>query len=514
MNPGAVRSAPARLIFWAAVISVVLAVAVAVGPGVALAQDTDGNTTGNTTGAVTPTPGTPNATGNATQPQPRPTRPNPWASPGNISNGTGAAGSGGYGPGAGAGAAAGNSSGNGGGGILGTGFGFPGPMQLVNGVVSGIAASLSKMAIGMIDAFNNMFFRLPASGVPSDPSTWTNGDTGWWPAVLVLYGISSAIAIAMMIPPLMFAIDCQDEVERRERLHRIVKAFLMGPVLGFFICTGIAHLVGSIAVLIAPSGAEFLQTPGNMAKFGVGILGGALFAIWNTGGAVVAIAVMVGIWVLYHPLTGFWPLYWAFTVQPSDNVRNTGNIGIAAWILLTVLPLFQAMGLRFVFEIPWQATPSLGGAGSLILGVFTAGLGLVGFTAGASYIGLKKAIPTQVDAMGRRAARRSAGYGPASKMGQSVGAAYGAATSRMGGSGGSSSPDGESPTSPPPGGASAGSSSGSSASPAPAGDSSGSAAPSGGGPPVKRREIVQKLGSASNTGTSQRHVDRTTDEEK
>jgi hypothetical protein len=252
--------------------------------------------------------------------------------------------------------------------------------------------------IELINKFNTFMLTLPAPGEPTEPQTWiTNNDT-WWSAAYSTYGIMSALAIALLLPPLMFTTDRVDGHDRAEGFWMITKAFaavVIGiPMVAFFL-----HLGNSVAIAIAPSGLDFVSSTGGLSTLGLGLILGTILILVK-GTLVLAGVIMVMIQdVLIYLTVAFWPLFWVFRIQPSDTLRSFGNTGIAAFFLLILLKFIQVSILRFLFQL----TTDLNFQEIYLLIVTSVGL-LIAFI-GVPYVFLKKLLPTSSMLMARKGSR-------------------------------------------------------------------------------------------------------------
>lgn len=259
--------------------------------------------------------------------------------------------------------------------------------QTFNTIVSSVGNQLQSM----LDDFNEAMFGLPAPGEPTQPATWVQGD-GWWPAVYGLFGIMAALAIALLIPETMMALDTRDRRERGERLLEIMKAFVIGVLFGVPLTALMLHLGSGITTAIAPAGHEYIATPTSLAQVGLGMFMGFLMLLIKWLVLLVGILVVMLQHLLIYLIVAFWPLFWALRRQPNSSLRGFGQAGINAFFILILMKLFQVSILRFMAELPVTAGSMAGAVGAFFkLIVVTAGIFIA--LIGIPYYFLLKVIP-------------------------------------------------------------------------------------------------------------------------
>lgn len=207
----------------------------------------------------------------------------------------------------------------------------------------------------LVSSFNNYILGIPAPGDPQDPSTWTEGTSGW-SAVYIVYGIMSALAIALLTPSFMVATDTIDRKKRRAHLIELGKAGVC-ILLGIPITVFCLHLGNAVTMAVAPDGLDFLASLGGLSNLGIGIIFGAIMIY--TKGSLVAIGIVCSMLIrlLFFLSVAFWPIFWAFRVQPQDTLKGYGHMGLSMFPLLILLRFTQAGILKFLFEIPLDEGP-------------------------------------------------------------------------------------------------------------------------------------------------------------
>lgn len=272
----------------------------------------------------------------------------------------------------------------------------------VDKMLAGIAA--------LIDTFNQYILGVPAPGDPTEVSTWMSPGHPW-PAVYGVYGIMSALAIALLTPSFMVATDTVDPQQRRSRLVELGKAaffILLGvPVVAFCL-----HFGNELSQVIAPSGYEFISSSSGIGDLGLGLIFGAIL-LWVKGTVVgIGILMSIMIYMSVYIIVAFWPFFWALRVQPQADLQSVGIVGISILPLLIALRFSQSGILRLVHQLPYD---SLGGTAFKLLAI-TAGL-VIALLA-LPYLFLTKLIPRSIILTGERMINNNSGGGGA---GQSSG---------------------------------------------------------------------------------------------
>ncbi|SFS09988.1 hypothetical protein SAMN05216559_3635 [Halomicrobium zhouii] len=208
---------------------------------------------------------------------------------------------------------------------------------------------------GVLDAIDNAnayLFSLPAPGQPDDPASWADPERGWWSGVMESYWILSFIAILTLIPWTMLAMG-QDARRRRSTFRRLAigaALILTGPVV-----MPLGYHIGSVfAQAIAPSGTEFLQTPGNVARLGIGIGMALLIAYVNLAAVLFALLAYYTLFVVAFFVAALWPLYWALYAAPFRTLQTAGSVGIGAYMTLPLILVAQTAILRVLFALPLE----------------------------------------------------------------------------------------------------------------------------------------------------------------
>ncbi|WP_129116611.1 hypothetical protein [Halegenticoccus tardaugens] len=299
------------------------------------------------------------------------------------------------------------SAGASGGGGFGVGsFGIPSGEEWMESAIQWIIDETTSEVAGYVDGFNHIMFTVPAPGEPLDPVSWYTDDSGWWPGTYVMFWISAAISMVLYIPAVAFGVDKPNSNERTATLLRIVKAFAIGTLFGIPVLAMGGHAINAFSLAIAPSGTEFMETPGDVSKLGLGLIFGFALVIAKSGVVFVGLLALLGLWFLMFVCYAFWPLCWAFAVQESSNVRNVGYVGIATYVILLAINFFQTGILRFLYHLPF----SVGDINGTLLALAVTIVGLTVALIALPIGGFEKLLPASAAVMGQRAARKAGGF--------------------------------------------------------------------------------------------------------
>lgn len=264
---------------------------------------------------------------------------------------------------------------------------FLSPEAWAKDVAKAIAEGLTAGVSAFISTFNRIVFGLPTPGSFDNPESWTNPDNGWWPGVWATYLIFTPIGFFMSIVAGILAMS-KSPVERRKRLKEITLAGGM-ILFGFYLVAGVLHTANIMAIALAPSANEFVQTPGNITKLGVGVFFGLLLIFVQSAVVLVGIVVLFMQWFLIHVLVALWPFFWGLRALPIDVANPFGQVGIAGLSVLVLLKIFQAAILRFLFLIPWD----VGNPETVLFSLIGTVAGLFVATILLPIAALKKAVP-------------------------------------------------------------------------------------------------------------------------
>jgi hypothetical protein len=328
----------------------------------------------------------------------------------------------------------------------------PGPVKAAKDIYRAAVNGLSSAAADFIDGFHWVVLHLPAPGKPTDPTTWfpdaatplnasnntvaangsatanttvaANGTSGannatgipteppasvnvrgWWQAVWTIYGGLAALVVLPVFVAWIYGWSKETNTPRERDQYVRQLACTLGLVLGGVLLLPFAlHLTNELALGIVPDGQAFLQTPGNMAKLGLGLaLGGVLLAV-ESGLVIVALVVLFVEWVLVYLLVAGWPLFAVCLGSGNRYLRPYGESAAVAFASLLVLKLVQAIWLWFLLELPltWDVS-GLMTIGATIVGV------LIGFIYLPYYV-VTNLLPEFVTSVSGGRAGRVGGY--------------------------------------------------------------------------------------------------------
>jgi hypothetical protein len=302
---------------------------------------------------------------------------------------------------------------------------IPGPVEAAKDIYRAAVNGLSSAAADFIDGFHWVVLHLPAPGTPSAPTTWfsdtatplntststvgangsagpnttvsangssgTNNSTaipteppqkvnvdGWWQAVWTIYGgLASLVVLPVFVAWIYgWAKETNTPRERDQYVRQL--ASTLGLVLGGVLLLPFAlHLTNELALGIVPDGQAFMQTPGNVAKLGMGLALGGVLLVVESGLVIVALVVLFVEWVLVYLLVAGWPLFAVCLGSGNRYLRPYGESAAVAFVSLLVLKLVQAIWLRFLLELPlsWDVS-----------GLMTIGATIVGLLIGFIYL--------------------------------------------------------------------------------------------------------------------------------
>ncbi|MDL5363901.1 hypothetical protein QRT08_18205 [Halalkalicoccus sp. NIPERK01] len=257
--------------------------------------------------------------------------------------------------------------------------------SLIDALVADGIAGAQNIIETLVGELNYLLFTLPAPGEPTDPVSWYLPENGWWPDIMRFYGIMASVAFAVFVPSLMLAMIKNDSRETRARARFALKAMgmvLAGPLLiGAFL-----HTFNGVNVALAPSGTEFLYSPTDAARLGVGATLFLILLKFNAMIILLGIVFQLAQFVLTHVAVGMWPASWAFRALPSPTFEALGEFGVNTLPLLVLLNFGQVAILRLLFEINWGAY----GWGAVIAGLIGTAVVLLLTLVGAPYMLFKQ----------------------------------------------------------------------------------------------------------------------------
>lgn len=228
----------------------------------------------------------------------------------------------------------------------------PSVADIAAGLVEWGIEQITQLVAGLIDEFHLAMLTLPVPGVLSDPMTWvTPPDDPYWAVVWAGYWALSAVTIYAILANGVFAWASKDPTERRSRLRSATKALLL-IVLAWALVPLYLHTANTLAMGLAPDGMAFLSTPGNLTKFGLGLLGGLLLTLLHgiivIKGLIIQVAMYVAIYFLFMTL----PISLALLSTRNQAARTVGMVGVFGLVTIPIVKVLQAALLWFLFQLP------------------------------------------------------------------------------------------------------------------------------------------------------------------
>lgn len=249
-----------------------------------------------------------------------------------------------------------------------SGFGMLSPSDWVLSMLWGVAERVFEEIEASVDILASAPVGLPAPGDISSPSTWANPTNGFWPAVYSAMGWTYFLGIMWQVVQTAMWFGRSPEV-RRSQGKRLAISWIMTLGMWIFAPLGL-HIFGEAAVEIAPSGEDFMQSPGDFAKFGFGIVLMAILLAVAANVVAIGLIVMFLIYIIAHLTVLFWPLMWPAWAS-EGQAQSYGAMGIYLHGAVMVIGIIQAIILLMLFNIDFTTSP-LGPLGALV--AMTAGL--------------------------------------------------------------------------------------------------------------------------------------------
>jgi hypothetical protein len=223
----------------------------------------------------------------------------------------------------------------------------------------------------LLEQFSDIVYGIPAPGSATNPASWATPSSDWWQGLQVAYGLIAFVSLLLLLPAGMLAFETSDPRERRRSLRRLVQSVVM-IAFGWVLFPLGFHGATVVADVLAPTGGDFIHTPLDFSRFGIGIVLVAVLVLVESGVVLLGLVVMFVQWALAYLIAGMWPLFWALRGQSNFYLRSVGRMGLAAYFVLIVLKIVQAALARILFNLPIDGTEML-----LTLLVTTVGLLLI-----------------------------------------------------------------------------------------------------------------------------------------
>ncbi|WP_246989150.1 hypothetical protein [Halorientalis marina] len=213
------------------------------------------------------------------------------------------------------------------------------------------AADIAHGIEDLLDQFSDIVYGVPAPGSATDPTSWATPSSDWWQGLQVAYGLIAFVSLLLLMPAGMAAFDTSDPRRRRQSIRRVVQSVVM-IAFGWLLFPVGFHGATVVADVLAPSGGEFIRTPVNFSRFGIGVVLVAILLLIESGIVLLGLLVMFVQWALAYLTAGMWPLFWSLRGQPNFYLRSIGRMGLAAYFALIVLKIIQAALARILFNLP------------------------------------------------------------------------------------------------------------------------------------------------------------------
>lgn len=223
-------------------------------------------------------------------------------------------------------------------------------------ILTGILQVIINTAQSLIDVFNRSLLTIPACGVIDNPVTWMVGGSSdpYCVAMSGVYLSSLAFILPFFWLKGWFRIGIPGRKRRSQRALEFGAYLVLFMVL-FGLINGWNHLWNGASLIFAPSGEEFLSTPGNTAKFGAGLA--AVVGLLMAGKGIVIIiglvihAVFV---VLAYALLALSPVSVMLHYSEVPVASKIGTGAIVATLVLGPLQWTKSAILRVLFSLPIQ----------------------------------------------------------------------------------------------------------------------------------------------------------------
>ncbi|WP_126664395.1 hypothetical protein [Haloterrigena salifodinae] len=258
-----------------------------------------------------------------------------------------------------------------GGGLLGGTFN---PYSWLNGALEWLMNMGAGAVTAGLNFVNAIIANVPAPGTHDDPTSWTNPQNGWWPGIWEMTMWTTSLGVVLVGGAATLAFRHNDPFRRRQKLRTALIAFVM-IILTWQVTGFLLHFGAQASAAFAPGGEELLGTPDGMGK----ILSGGMLAfilLYAYAGVIVlGLFAIIAQHVLIHLCVAFWPVAWGCKAYGEGTVASLGNFVVWLFGLLIGVNITQAMFLRLLYLLPWDA-----GVSGPVIGLIATivGLGFVG----------------------------------------------------------------------------------------------------------------------------------------
>lgn len=230
----------------------------------------------------------------------------------------------------------------------------PSPTQWAVDLLTGLLNILLGELEHVIDLYHEWSVGLPAPGVYDDISSWSDPDGAMWVGAQAGHFTSAVLGMLWVVTDAVYT-GTKGPKERRKKWTRQGIATVM--ILGgyHFFAPFYLHLFNSLAIEIAPSGADFTASFGNMARLGLGLFFGGIVVIISSSSFAAGLLSIIFTDGLVYISYAAWGLIWAAWAS-SGQARGYGLQGIYTFGALGALALMQALVLDVIFNIPWTGS--------------------------------------------------------------------------------------------------------------------------------------------------------------
>ncbi len=324
-----------------------------------------------------------------------------------------------------------------------------GPVESFKDILEYAGNAFAKGVSRFVDAFHWVMLTVPAPGDVTKPTTWfpqnplgveeaatepqsenqsgvnqtqqSNGTSNessgvgprderrppdemqagsWWPVVWRIYGgLAGLVGLPIAAAGIYAWSNTPSQREKDKRLKRVGVMVVM-IVGGVVFIPLMLHLVNALALGIVPSGGEFLKTPGDFTKLGLGLVLGVAVVALEGGLIIIGLIVLFIQWILMYFVVAVWPLAAVCLGSNNRYLKPYGHTIMSVFAGLLILKLIQAIWLRFIFELPLSFSNP--GGSLLTLGTITAGV-LLAFIYLPLYT-VKNLLPKVVTTLGQSSA--------------------------------------------------------------------------------------------------------------
>ncbi len=256
------------------------------------------------------------------------------------------------------------------GGLLGGTFN---PFSWMNGVLEWALNMGTGAVTAGLTHLNSAISNVPAPGSHDNPSSWTNPQNGWWPGIYEMTLWTTGLGVVFVGGAATMAFRHNDPYLRRQKLRQAGVALVM-IILTWQVAPFALHFGAQASAAFTPPADHLLSTPNGLGKLLSGGILALILLYGYIGIVVVGLFAIVAQFVLLHMCVAFWPVAWGCKAFGDGTIANLGNFNIWLFGLLIGVNIVQAMFLRLLYLLPWEA--GLAGPVFALLGTIV-GIGFV-----------------------------------------------------------------------------------------------------------------------------------------